>query len=362
VETTARAANQADGGWGDCYRVMDERGQLVDGVAQPDLDPGLLRRFYVDMVAGRRYDEEAMALQRQGHLAVYAPLRGQEACQVGSAHALDREDWIFPSYREPAALRVHGLNLPELLRDINGGIWLGGTWDPREFRIAPFAVPLASQLCHAAGFALGTKTDGLSTVALTYFGDGSASEGDFHEALNIASTLRAPVVFFCQNNQCAISTPVERQTNGRIADRAIGYGITGIRVDGNDVIACYLATHEAVARAREQHEPTLIEALTFRMLPHSTIDDPSRYDYASRRAPWESRDPIARLEAYLRGAGEWDDALAREARETGDELAAQTRAAVLSETWIPNRAIYDTVFADPPAEIAAAAAAMEGSA
>ncbi len=353
----------ADGSWSEnawesCYRVIDEQGNLVDGVAEPDVDVGLLHRFYVDMVVGRRYDEEAMALQRQGHLAVYAPLRGQEAAQVGSAHALGPHDWVFPSYREPAALRVRGLDLAAVLRDINGGLWLGGTWDPAEVNIAPFAVPLASQLCHATGYALGAKKDGRDAIALTYFGDGSSSEGDFHEALNIASTLLAPVIFFCQNNQFAISTPVERQMRGRLVDRALGYGIEGIRVDGNDVIACYMVTRDAASRARATKQPSLIEAVTFRMLAHSTVDDPTRYDWESRRAAWQGRDPIERLEGYLRSVDAWTDELSSEAQEVGAELAARTRAALLNPAEIPASAIFDTVFADPPPDIAARGAAL----
>jgi 2-oxoisovalerate dehydrogenase E1 component alpha subunit len=311
-----------------------------------------LRRFYVDMVVARRFDEEAVALQRRGELTVYAPLRGQEACQIGSAHALSADDWIFPSYREPAALMVHGLDIATVLH-INRGTWIGGTWDPRKERVAPYCVPLASQLPHAVGFALGSKLEGRGIVALAYFGEGSSSEGDFHEALNIASVMQVPVVFFCQNNQWAISVPLQKQMRGRLVDRAIGYGIPGVQVDGNDVVACYLATREAAERARNEFEPTLIEALTFRMGPHSTNDDTSRYDYDEALRKWTGGDPIERHENYLKHADLWSEDLVREAEEAAAVLVQRARDEVVNASEIALSAIFDTVFADPPPHVVA---------
>jgi pyruvate dehydrogenase E1 component alpha subunit len=270
-----------------------------------------------------------MALQRQGELTVYPPFEGQEAAQVGSAFALGPEDFVFPSFRELAAALVRGVDAVEYLQ-YHRGTWHGGPYDPFATGFAPICVPVATQIVHAVGWALGAKLDRKAACALAYFGDGSASEGDFHEAANMAAVFRAPVVLFCQNNGWAISVPAEEQFAAPIAARADGYGIPGVRVDGNDVLAVYAVTKEATERARRGGGPTLVEALTYRIGPHSTADDDTRYRSAEEVDAWRARDPIERYRRWLLASGHADEAFVGSCGEEARAWVAQVRAGITS--------------------------------
>jgi pyruvate dehydrogenase E1 component alpha subunit len=285
----------------------DMRRVIGDGEAQPDgevdglTDQDLLE-LYRAMVLLRTYDERSVVYHRQGRIGTYAIFWGHEGMQAGSFHALDRGDWIFPSYRESAIGLLRGMPPETVL-----AWWRGhpaGWWDPREYGVASIAVPIATHVPHAVGFAWGTKLRGEPACAIAYFGDGATSEGAFHEGANFAGVMRAPVVLFCNNNGWAISTPVEAQTRAAtLADKAAGYGMPGVRVDGGDVLAVYEATREAVARARAGEGPTLIEAVTYRCAPHATADDPSAYIDPERVEAERANECVGRYERYLRRLG-----------------------------------------------------------
>jgi 2-oxoisovalerate dehydrogenase E1 component alpha subunit len=310
-----------------------------------DVDPVLLRRLYSDMTVVRRLDAEAMALQRQGELGLWAPLLGQEAAQVGSAHALHPDDFVFPSYREHGVAYCRGVEPVDMLR-LWRGTGLSG-WDPAEFGIATPAIVVGSQALHATGYALGIALDGAHSAALTYFGDGATSEGDIAEAFGFAASYTVPVVFFCQNNGWAISEPVRLQSHASIAQRGRGYGIPGIQVDGNDVLAVLAATRLALARAYAGQGPTLIEAMTYRMGPHTTSDDPTRYRSREEEEEWRRKDPIARLRALLLAEGHLPDAFEATVEERSAEAAATLRTRCLAMADPAPEAMFDHVYADP---------------
>jgi 2-oxoisovalerate dehydrogenase E1 component alpha subunit len=322
-----------------------------DGTAIADPDVGLnddqLRDLLRTMIRVRRLDRECMALQRQGELTVYPPFEGQEAAQVGSAFALGPDDFVFPSFRELAAAVVRGVDVIEYL-EYHRGTWHGGPYDPIANRFAPICVPVATQILHAVGWALGVKLDGKAACALAYFGDGSASEGDFHDAANMAAVFDAPAVLFCQNNGWAISVPLAEQAAAPIANRAAGYGFPGVRVDGNDVLAVYAVTKTAVDRARTGDGPTLIEAMTYRIGPHSTADDASRYRDEDEVAAWRERDPIDRFRRYLSGARVADDAFVQECDAEAARWVAEIRAGITSRGTPAPSEMFDHVFAAPP--------------
>ena len=318
------------------------------------MDVGLtdddLRELLRLMIRCRRLDRECWALQRQGELTVYPPFEGQEAAQVGSAFALGREDFVFPSFRELAAAIVRGVDVVEYLQ-YHRGTWHGGPYDPIASRFAPICVPVATQIVHAVGWAMGAKLDGHPACSLAYFGDGSASEGDFHEAANMAAVFRAPVVLFCQNNGWAISVPSSEQYAAPIAARAVGYGFPGVRVDGNDVLAVFAVTKQAVERARAGDGPTLIEAMTYRVGSHSTADDASRYRNDAEVEAWRERDPIDRYRTYLLGSGVIDHAFVRACDEEAAAWVAEIRAAVTALGEPPASEMFDHAYADPPATL-----------
>jgi pyruvate dehydrogenase E1 component alpha subunit len=299
----------------------------------------------------RAVDQEATALQRQGELAVYPQLVGQEAAQVGSAAALGPDDWIFPSYRELGAALVRGIDMVEYLAFYRA-TWHGGLWDPLRHRFAMVSVPVASQLLHAVGYAMGARLDGRAECALAYFGDGATSQGDFHEACNYAGVFRAPVIFLCQNNQWAISVPLARQTAAPIHRKAEAYGFPGIRVDGNDVLAVHRAVREAADRARSGGGPTLIEAVTYRMAAHSTADDASRYQPEAELETWRGADPLERSLGALRSEGAADQAFLDGVEREARTLAARTREGVLSLEPRPARELFSWGFADLPPGLA----------
>jgi pyruvate dehydrogenase E1 component alpha subunit len=285
-----------------------------------DLSADTLRELHRLMVVGRRLDQQATILTRQGVLGVYASSRGQEACQVGAAAALEPGDWLFPTYRDSVAAWARGVEMSEVLA-LFAGTWHCG-FDPHLHRVAPLTTPLATHLPHAVGLAMAARLRGDPVVALAMLGDGAASEGDTHEAMNVAGVTRAPCVFLVQNNQYAISVPARGQTAATsIAVRAAGCGIAGAAVDGNDVISVHACVRDAVERARGGGGPTLIEALTYRIDPHSTSDDPQRYRSDDEVAEWRERDPIESLGRVLDGAGALEPAF-QEAVETEAEAAA----------------------------------------
>ena len=277
----------------------------------------------------RALDQDAINLQRQGELTAYAPLAGQEACQVGSAFALQPGDFAFPSYRELGVAVTRGVDVAAYLLAYRG-IWHGGMHDPLAQNVAPFASPVGSHLLHAVGWAIGRRKDGASDCSIVYFGEGATSEGDALEAFNFAGVFRAPVVFFCQNNQWAISVPLEKQTAAPVWRKADAFGFPGIRVDGNDVLAVYQATREALARARTDGTPTLIEALTYRVGPHSTADDPTRYRHNDEVERWRRRDPIERYRRFLGAESVAGESLFDEVEEDVRRELTNVRSAIAS--------------------------------
>lgn len=265
----------------------------------------LLINMYQWMKKARIIDEKLMKMQRQGRIGTYAPFSGQEAAQVGSALALEKSDWLCPSYRDTAACLVHGMPIEQLLYTVKGHVYGGKT--PENINILPIQIIIAAQTLHAVGIAHASKIKGESSVSVSYFGDGATSEGDFHEALNFAAVYKVPTIFFCQNNQYAISVPLEKQMASRsIAQKAIAYGMKGVQVDGNDILAVYQVMKEAAERARNGEGPTLIEAITYRYGPHTTSDDPTKYRERDEVDGWiQKKDPIHRLNLLLERKGLW---------------------------------------------------------
>ena len=281
-------------------------GTLLDSAdLKLEVTADLCRTLYRDMVLARRFDQEAYNLQRQGELGLWLSCQGQEAAQVGSIRALRDDDYVFPSYREHAAALCRGLTPGELLSQWRGTTH--GAWNPARYRFHIYSLVLATQLLHATGYAIGVQADHADEVVLAYLGDGSASQGDASEAFNWATVSNAPVVFFCQNNQWAISTPVTAQTRTPLYKRAAGFGLSSQLIDGNDVLAVYAATAAAAADVRSGSSPAFIEAVTYRMAGHSTADDPGRYRAEAEVEVWRQRDPIARLRAVLDKQG-WAEA------------------------------------------------------
>ncbi|WP_350347027.1 pyruvate dehydrogenase (acetyl-transferring) E1 component subunit alpha [Agromyces sp. G08B096] len=310
-----------------------------------DVDVAQLSGLYLDMAVVRRVDTEATALQRQGELGLWPPLAGQEAAQIGSGRALRADDFVFSSYREHALAWVRGVEPAELL-----AVWRGtqaSGWNPFEHGMAVPQIIIGAQALHATGYAMGAAWDGTDTAAIAYFGDGATSEGDVNEALVFAASFDAPVVFFCQNNQWAISEPVGLQSKQPLARRADGFGMPGVRVDGNDVLAVMAATRRALDRARRGEGPTFIEAVTYRMGPHTTADDPTRYRTEDELQAWRGRDPILRVLALLEASGADVDALQAEAAAAADRAAAELRAAITSLPDPAALTVFDYVYAEP---------------
>ncbi|WP_407358260.1 pyruvate dehydrogenase (acetyl-transferring) E1 component subunit alpha [Microbacterium sp. LTA6] len=310
-----------------------------------DVDAEQLRALHRDMIILRRIDAEGVALQRQGQLGLWAPCQGQEATQIGTARAIAPQDYIFPSYRETGVIYARGAAPGDYVRMWRGEE--GAGHDPSGLRVAPLQIIIGAQTLHAVGYALGIKHDRADEVAVTYFGDGATSQGDVNEAMIFASSYQAPVVFVCQNNHWAISEPVALQSQYPIAGRAPGFGIPSLRVDGNDVLACMAAMRWALAHARAGKGPAYIEAVTYRMGPHTTADDPTRYRESAELDQWRQRDPIARLEAHLRAAGELSDEHLAETQAAADDVARDMRAACLGMTTRPPLAVFDGVYAEP---------------
>lgn len=337
----------------DTIRLLDENGVRTPSAEWDplieDLDDEALASLYVDMVVLRRIDAEATALQRQGEIALWPPVLGQEAAQIASGRALRKDDFVFGSYRETGVAYTRGIDPVQIAR-----VWRGAAasaWNPFEVGMATSQVIIGAQSLHATGYALGLQNDGSDAVAVAYFGDGAMSEGDVSEAMVFAATYQAPVVFFCQNNQFAISEPVTLQSHIPLADRPAGFGIPSARVDGNDVLAVTAAMRQALQRARTGGGPSFIEAVTYRIGPHTTADDPTRYRDPAELETWGKRDPILRLRTLLETNGASGPELEARAAEAADRVARDLRAGVLAMEDPEPMSVFDHVYAEPHTEL-----------
>ena len=349
--------NQVDGG-PELVQLLTPEGERVEHPEFTfDLDDEAIKGFYRDMVLTRRIDTEATALQRHGELGIWAQLLGQEAAQIGSGRALRTQDYVFPTYREHGVAYARGID-PLRLLGLFRGVDQGG-WDPDDGNFALYTIVIGAQTLHATGYAMGLQRDGVvgtgdddrDAAVVAYFGDGASSQGDVNESFIFAASYNAPVVFFCQNNQWAISEPIERQTRIPLYQRALGFGFPGVRVDGNDVLATYAVTKAALQRAREGQGPTFVEAYTYRMGAHTTTDDPTRYRLSEDLEHWKLKDPIQRVRAYLTRNGLVDqaffDAIDDEAEKLGEHLREGCKA--LPEPNVLD--IFDYVYAEGSPEI-----------
>ncbi len=338
-------ASERDPLKGEMFQVLDEKGSLVE--EDPNLPEDLMKDMYWWMTLTRMADEKAVKLQRQGRMGTYAPSKGQEAAQVGSALAMEEDDWLFPAFRELGAYMIRGYSLEYDLMYFMGDP--RGNLVPETALSLPIYVPVGTQIPQAVGFAHGMRYHGVPDVVLAYIGDGGTSAGDFHEGMNMAGVLKAPLIVVINNNQWAISVPRRKQTaSPTLAQKAVAYGIPGVQVDGNDVLAMYLATREAVERARSGGGPTLIEAVTYRLMMHTTADDPTRYRTEEEQRHWEDRDPLKRFRTYLEGRGiwtpEWQGELEARAKAFIDEAVG--RAENLPE--LEPAALFEHMFEDMP--------------
>jgi pyruvate dehydrogenase E1 component alpha subunit len=315
----------------------------VDGLGETDL-----LALYRDMVLLRTYDERSLVYHRQGRIGTYAIFWNHEAMQAGSAYALSDDDWIFPSYRESAIGLLRGMPAATVL-----SWWRGhpaGWWNPLDYNVASICVPIGSHVPHAAGLAWGKKLRGEDACAIAYFGDGATSEGSFHEGANFGAVVEAPLILFCNNNQWAISTPLSAQTRAEtLADKAVGYGMPGIRVDGADVLAVYEATRDAVERARAGGGPTFIEAVTYRTAPHATADDPRAYIDLDRVEEEKKRECVGRYEGYLKRLGLLTDEAAEQIRAEAADLMREGIAQAEAEPRADVGLLFEHAYADPPA-------------
>jgi len=330
-------------------RILDEQG-CCNAECLPGFSNQVLLGMYAAMVRTRLFDQRAFLLQREGRLGTYAQSLGQEAAQVGSAFAVEPIDWIVPSYRETGVLLTRGISMQNILL-----YWGGderGMDGFKAHRCLPLAIPVGTQIPHAVGVAYACKLRHEEAAVICYFGDGATSKGDFHEGLTMAGVLRVPVVFFCQNNQWAISVPRSRQCAAEtLAQKALGYGIEGVQVDGNDVLACYAATREALDRCRRGGGATLIEAVTYRLADHTTADDAGRYRHSAEVEAWNRRDPLQRLRHYMEALGIWNQDQEKTLTESCmREVDAATAAA--EQVPVPDAAdITRYTYAEPPAQM-----------
>ena len=335
----------------DLRRVIGDGVDVPDGEVEGLDDEGLLD-LYRSLILMRTYDERSVVYHRQGRIGTYAIFWNHEAMQAGAVHALADDDWIFPSYRESAIGLLRGMPAATIL-----SWWRGhpsGWWNPADYNVASICVPIATQVPHAAGLAWGKKLRGEDAAALVFFGDGATSEGAFHEGANLAAVMQAPLILFCNNNQWAISTPISAQTRAEtLADKAVGYGIPGLRVDGADVLAVYEATREAVARARAGGGPTFIEAVTYRTAPHATADDPKSYIDLERVEEEKKHECVGRYEGYLRRGGLLGDSEAEEIRTWATDLMREGIAAAEAEPPADPSIVFEHAYVNPPPTLAA---------
>ena len=302
---------------GKILRILHPDGRCEEKL-KPDLTEDAIQNLYRQMVLIRQADQRALSLQRQGRMGTYAPVHGQEAAQVGSAYALGQDDWVFPSFREMGVCYMRGVSLKDIYV-----YWMGderGQSVPGDVHVFPISVPVGSHPLHAVGVAWAAQLQGEGICTVAYFGDGATSEGDFHEAMNFAGVFRTPTIFFCQNNQYAISVPRKMQTAAKtLAQKAIAYGFGGIQVDGNDLFAVYAATGEAREKAVSGGGPTMIEAITYRFGPHTTADDPTKYRSDEELEEWKPLDPLLRLQRYLQGKRLWSEDLEAQIKEEAEK-------------------------------------------
>jgi pyruvate dehydrogenase E1 component alpha subunit len=351
--TAAPGSPSLDGQQGsraELIQLLTPEGERTEHPDYPlELSADEIKGLYRDLALVRRIDTEAIALQRQGELGIWASLLGQEAAQVGSGRALGPRDMAFPTYREHGVAWCRGLD-PMKLLELFRGVSHGG-WDPQAHRFHLYTIVIGSQTLHATGYAMGIQRDGAvgedGEAVIVYFGDGATSQGDVSEAFIWASVFNAPVVFFCQNNQWAISEPLERQSRIPLYQRARGFGFPGVRIDGNDVFACLAVTKKAMQAAREGQGPTLIEAFTYRMGAHTTTDDPTRYRLASELEAWKLKDPIERLKAYLVRTGSADPAFFEGIEAEADQIGRHIRQACRAMPDPAPLAIFENVYAGP---------------
>jgi 2-oxoisovalerate dehydrogenase E1 component alpha subunit len=337
-------------------QLLTPEGERVEHPDYPlDISADELKALYRDLVLVRRIDFEAIALQRQGELGIWASLLGQEAAQIGSGRALEPTDMAFPTYREHGVAWCRGLD-PTKLLELFRGVSHGG-WDPKAHNFHLYTIVIGSQTLHATGYAMGIQRDGAvgegGEAVIAYFGDGATSQGDVNEAFIWASVSNAPIVFFCQNNQWAISEPLERQSRTPLYLRAHGFGFPGVRVDGNDVLACLAVTRKAMQAARDGQGPTMIEAFTYRMGAHTTTDDPSRYRLAAELETWKLKDPIERVKAYLVRTEQADEQFFTALDAEAAELGARIRKACLEMPDPDPLTIFENVYAEPNAMLEA---------
>ena len=330
----------------DLRRVIGDGGSVPDGEVE-GLEERDLLELYRSMVLLRTYDERSVVYHRQGRIGTYAIFWNHEAMQAGAVYALERDDWIFPSYRESAIGLLRGMPVSTVL-----SWWRGhpaGWWNPGEYAVASICVPIGTHVPHAAGLAWGKKLRGESTCAIAFFGDGATSEGAFHEGANFAAVTKAPLVLFCNNNQWAISTPLSAQTAAEtLADKAAGYGMPGVRVDGTDVLAVFEATRDAVTRARGGEGPTFIEAVSYRAAPHATADDPRAYIDLDRVEEEKQRECLGRYEAYLLRQGVLNDELAASTREEAANALREGIKAAEAEPPADIGLLFEHAYAAPP--------------
>ena len=309
------------------YSILDPSGNILKEEDVPNLTDEELLYLYKTMLFTRTIDEKSLSWQRQGRMLTYAPNTGQEAAQVGSAYPMEKGDWLVPAFRELGAWLVRGIPLKNILLYWYGNEW--GSYMPEDVNVLPVSIPIASQLQHATGIGMANNIKGEKNVVLTYVGDGGTSHGDFHEALNFAAVFKAPVVFIIQNNQYAISTRMVIQTASKtLAQKAIAYEMPGIQVDGNDILAMYVATKEAIDRARKDEGPTLIEAFTYRLAAHTTSDDPTKYRENNEVEEWKLKDPILRFKLYLQNKGILNEELDEKMKSELEQEVLSTFAAI----------------------------------
>jgi 2-oxoisovalerate dehydrogenase E1 component alpha subunit len=335
---------------GEFIQLLTPEGERIDHPDYPlDLTADDIRGMYRDLVLVRTIDTVAISLQRQGELGIWASLLGQEAAQIGSGRALSPDDMVFPTYREHGVAWCRGID-PVKLLELYRGVSHGG-WAPEEHKFHLYTIVIGAQTLHATGYAMGIQRDGgdQGEAVIAYFGDGATSQGDVNEAFVWASVFNAPIVFYCQNNQWAISEPLEKQSRVPLYQRARGFGFPGLRVDGNDVLACYAVTKKAMQAAREGQGPTLIEAFTYRMGAHTTTDDPTRYRLASELEVWKLRDPIERVRAYLVRGGLADPEFFAEVDAEAKQVGARVREACRNMPDPPPLDLFDQVYAEPTA-------------
>jgi 2-oxoisovalerate dehydrogenase E1 component alpha subunit len=337
-------------------QLLTPEGERVENPEYPlEITADQIKGLYRDMVIVRRIDTEAIALQRQGELGIWASLLGQEAAQVGSGRALEPQDMAFPTYREHGVAWCRGLD-PVRLFELFRGVSHGG-WDPHAHNMHLYTIVIGSQTLHATGYAMGIQRDGAlgedGEAVIGYFGDGATSQGDVNEAFIWASVSNAPIVFFCQNNQWAISEPIERQSRVPLYRRARGFGFPGVQVDGNDVLACLAVTRKALQAAREGQGPTMIEAYTYRMGAHTTTDDPTRYRLSAELESWKLKDPIARVKQYLIRSELADMQFLDEIDAEAAAVGARVRKACQEMPDPGPLSMFDDVYTSPTRPLAA---------